>query len=239
MLCAAEWSALAVARRGAGGEAKTRGEGAMERTFELAVCAGLGALSVLSGAAAFAQGELGRSERDMLDDLLACGDVSRERARLACFDGVLAAARDAGNRGDVVGDDSIAGTTTRGLTESTRSSERFVDSSPREPAAAPGEAAAAPAEATAAPARPSRDSAGAQRTEAGTGVVTIIEVNDQIPGEARFLTNTGQVIVQTSGGTPAGGYPEVPFDATLRSGALGSTFLYVSDRRRIRVALSE
>lgn len=70
-------------------------------------------------------------------------------------------------------------------------------------------------------------------------VVTIVDVTADRPGEARFLTEAGQVYIQTSGRAPSGGYPDVPFEATLEGGALGSVFLAVGDRRRVRVTLAD
>lgn len=63
----------------------------------------------------------------------------------------------------------------------------------------------------------------------------IVDLNASRPGAARFVTAAGEVLVQTSGGTPRGGFPEVPFEASLEDGAFGSLFLGVSERRRVRV----
>lgn len=63
----------------------------------------------------------------------------------------------------------------------------------------------------------------------------IVDLTADRPGDARFITETGQVLIQTSGGTPPGGYPDVPFEATLEDGAFGSLFLGIRERRRIRV----
>jgi hypothetical protein len=69
--------------------------------------------------------------------------------------------------------------------------------------------------------------------------VTIVEINPQLNGDATFVTDTGQVYVQTSGREPPGGYPALPFETTLRDGALGSLFLYLSERQRVRVRIAE
>jgi hypothetical protein len=67
----------------------------------------------------------------------------------------------------------------------------------------------------------------------------IVDLNAELPGAARFVTDTGEVLVQTSGGTPRGGFPEVPFEARLETGTFGSLFLGISERRRVRVRFAD
>ena len=54
---------------------------------------------------------------------------------------------------------------------------------------------------------------------------------------AEFLTATGQVWIQTDSQRTA--LPKTPFNAELKPGAMGSTFLVPTDRRAIRVRLRE
>jgi hypothetical protein len=155
-----------------------------------------------------------QSDAETLADLRACGTVERDTARLACFDGVLANERTA-------------------ATERTATSERTTaqERAARRAAAADSETAVA---ATAA--RDQRDAPGENRAAENERprTLTIVDVNDTLPGAARFTADTGRVFVQTSGGTPRGGYPDVPFEARIQDGAFGSLFLYVSERRRVR-----
>ena len=54
---------------------------------------------------------------------------------------------------------------------------------------------------------------------------------------AEFLTENGQVWVQTD--SQRTNLPDTPFNAQLKPGAMGSTFLVPADRRAIRVRLRE
>lgn len=177
----------------------------------------------------FAPTVMAQSDAETLADLRACGAVERDGARLACFDGVLAAER------------AVA-------TERAAAPERAAEPERAAPAeraaAAERNAAAAPnavRERTAAePAVAAGLAGGDRRRSSGPGAespartVTIVEVNDDLPGAARFTADTGRVFLQTSGGTPRGGYPDVPFEARIQDGVFGSLFLYVGERRRVR-----
>jgi hypothetical protein len=66
--------------------------------------------------------------------------------------------------------------------------------------------------------------------------IVVTEVHLRTPTYAIFITDNGQTWEQTSGGR--GRYPEVPFEATLEAGSLGSTFLISpAGGPRIRVRL--
>jgi hypothetical protein len=134
----------------------------------------------------------------VLADLRACGTLARDGARLACFDGVLAAEGAFAPRAAAAAR-AIPDETPRGTTQTLEREERDDD----------------------------------RRT------VTIVEINPMLSGVTTFVTATGQVYVQTSGGEPPGGYPGLPFETTVRGGALGSLFLYLSERRRVRVKMAE
>lgn len=54
--------------------------------------------------------------------------------------------------------------------------------------------------------------------------VTVIETRTNVPGRAVFITAEGETFVQTSGRSRLI-LPSVPFQAQIRPGAVGSTFL--------------
>lgn len=67
--------------------------------------------------------------------------------------------------------------------------------------------------------------------------VTIVEVRTTIPGRAVFVTSDGAELVQTSGAARLY-LPDVPFEATVRRGAVGGLFLLPEGSRAgIRVSL--
>jgi hypothetical protein len=53
--------------------------------------------------------------------------------------------------------------------------------------------------------------------------IVVVELRLRTPSSAIFVTDTGEVWAQTGSGR--GRYPDVPFEATLERGSLGSTFL--------------
>ncbi|WP_428099900.1 hypothetical protein [Candidatus Rariloculus sp.] len=69
--------------------------------------------------------------------------------------------------------------------------------------------------------------------------LTIVELRTGIPGSARFVADDGRVFVQTSGASNYRSFPEVPFEATLEDGALGSRFLRLGPRLRVRVSSAD
>jgi hypothetical protein len=177
----------------------------------------------------FSQSAMAQSDAETLADLRACGTVERDGARLACFDGVLAAEQVAAAEAGVAGrrDSRAPGAASAlvsGVSGQGRGESRAVRA-----ADVPGVSAAN----AAAAARDEHNESKAPETEQPR-TVTIVDVNDDLPGAARFTDDAGRVFVQTSGGTPRGGYPDVPFEARIEDGIFGSLFLYISERRRVR-----
>jgi len=186
-----------------------------------------------------AQSSDAQSDAETLADIRSCGSLERDRARLACFDGVLAAERTATGAAVPTGRSEV---TQAAAPPRSVASETPVAAAAR--AAAPASRGAVTTEASAEPARGAAIDSNAVRNERakpasadddGSRTITIVGLNDDLPGAARFVTDSGRVLLQTSGGTPRGGFPDLPFEATLEPGALGSLFLGVSERRRIRV----
>ena len=278
--------------------------GPLEAGRELrGLAAALGAVIAL-----FAPHPVIAQEVETLADFRACGALERDSARLACFDGVLAADRE-GRDGDAsVGSAPVVATvapevavaaaepaetrvasapepesaeipatstasvetdeaTAATATQSEPPENQSASAAPAQPAQTPlataertevasarGEegvaaqttnvtrsrpAETAPAsEARAAPER--TQAAAATRSEpAEASAYTIVELSTRMPGAARFITDDGQVFVQTSGGSNYRNFPDVPFTATLEDGALGSTFLRLGPRLRVRIRIVE
>ncbi len=266
-----------------------------------------GFAAALGAAVAFPLPQPGFAQTDdaaTLADFRACGALQRDSARLACFDGVLAADREGGGIDEVA--ESVPVTETVAPEPSPVAAERtetpVVRSEEPEPAESPVAAAPQPeppeavaasvaqseppeappaggppaqpstatAERTAAasaggeeaaiatsnasrgqpaePAPASETRAAADRTQvavaagserAEASAFTIVEMTTRIPGAARFITDEGRVFVQTSGGSNYRNFPDVPFPATLEDGALGSNFLRLGPRLRVRVRVVE
>ncbi len=253
--------------------------------------AGIGAIC----AAFFSQPIMAQSDAETLSDLRACGDVARDRARLACFDGVLAAEREGGGFDEeplaqaepenaprepepvsieaapepepavasaAAGFEAVDETADETVDETARLDNERVEEAVPEPAEeAPVAVAAAvvrepdpePAPAIAAPVPPPAEASAARDDEPVSlarrrapppeaeepVVITIVDARPDPPGSARFLTEAGELLIQTSGGTlNRWDIPDVPFEANVETGALGSMFLSLGDRRRIRVRLA-
>ena len=246
----------------------------------------LGSVLLLTAEPGIAQSDAAET----LADLKACAEIERDRARLACFDGVLAG-EPLGEPEPIAAADvtpaptqesAAAGAANAPVTASSEAVDVSTDRVTAGPAAAPSAAASAQAPAataaaapvgvaTASAASPSAASAADPRpapavipaetssnqpaaatespTEApgasspggeaeGRRIVTIVDVNLQLSGSARFTTEDGQVYRQTSGGSLRGRFPDVPFEASIETGTLSSAFLSVGgNRRRVRVTL--
>ncbi len=252
------------------------------------------ALTLLAPHPAFSQTD----DAATLADFRACGALQRDSARLACFDGVLAADRSGGGvdeSAEVEPDEpevSVAAAEspeTPGAPEpepepagilpvpdtpqpepaqavaaaeaqSEPIEEQAAIDSPAEPvqaqvASAPREEPREAQTASVVESRPAEPptaneaSAAAERTQAAAIAVrdeaadaaslTIVEMRTRIPGAARFVSDDGRVFVQTSGGSNYRNFPDAPFPATLEDGALGSTFLRLGPRLRVRVRTLE
>jgi len=193
---------------------------------------------LLIGAALLCPAALAQSGPDpqSLSAVLACADIEREILRLECYDDAVAALR----RGPAAN------------AASARSQAAAASPAARGPAAAPAERAAETDDVRTPPPRvvaerelPAARGAGAARSSGGaesTGgdrQVTIVEVRTQVPGRAVFITSEGEEFVQTSGRLRLF-LPEVPFQANLRSGAVGGRFLTPEGTRRsIRISVRD
>ncbi len=272
-----------------------------------------GFAAALGAAVAFPLPQPGFAQTDdaaTLADFRACGALQRDSARLACFDGVLAADREGGGIDEVAASVPVTETvapepspvvaaeppeTPVVRSEEPEPAESPVAAAPQperpeavaasiaqsDPPEAPpaggppaqsaqtsiataertaaasagGEAAAiatsnsnAPRGRPAEPAPASETRAAADRTQvavaagserAEASAFTIVEMTTRIPGAARFITDDGRVFVQTSGGSNYRNFPDAPFPATLEDGALGSSFLRLGPRLRVRVRAVE
>jgi len=101
------------------------------------------------------------------------------------------------------------------------------------PQSAPSTPAAAPAPATTASREPQRDA------DKAPIAIVVVGVRTAQARPTAFTTQDGATWLQTDSQRVAG-LPETPFDAELRSGAMGSTFLVPENgARAIRVRLVE
>lgn len=156
---------------------------------------------------------LAQADSQTLAALRACQPIEQDAARLACFDDALAPAA------------------------------RDADAAAPAPASAPAtavEAAARDSRPPETPAAPARAVAGRDDPTAGQPVV-IVDLRPIRTGGTLFVAADGRQWAQTSG--ILGGYPPVPFDATLRPGPISGSLLVFSDGSRrgrsVRVTLRE
>lgn len=169
-----------------------------------------------------------------LSDVLACADIEREILRLECYDDAVAALR----RG--------AAARERGAAAAESPVGRRAGARPAEQAASADDLRAPPPSVVVERELPAaRGAAGdVARSEGGDDPggdrqVTIVEVRTQVPGRAVFVTSAGEEFVQTSGRLRLF-LPDVPFQANLRSGAVGGRFLTPEGTRRsIRISARE
>lgn len=151
-------------------------------------------------------------------DSVPCTAIVDDMARLACYDRAL--------RGTANPPAAPATTAAPSAAEEPRRRERERDV--RETAAP------APAAAPAAPAAPTPRTATARPAEVGIVPIVVVGVR-ALPGRnATFTTEDGQIWVQTDSQTVT--FPDVPFAAQIKPGAIGSSFLIPEGRgRAVRV----
>lgn len=182
--------------------------------------------ALLCGDATLAQDDTASAD---LSALFACTGIEREILRLECYDDAVAALR-----------------ADRATREGNRAASRAADDAPGRTNAARGLSQAAEAETAVAPPRivaereldappgtraNSRTDDNARANDDGERMVRIVEVRTQIPGRAVFVTSEGEEFVQTSGQLRLY-LPQVPFQAEVRSGAIGGMFLTPEGMRR-------
>ena len=191
---------------------------------------------------------LAQSAEDTLAALEACAALELDRARLACFDATLAeratGARTAAGEpaagepaaGGPAADEPAAGGPAAGgpaadepaaggsaTSEAAARSSSASDAGPRDAAGA-------------APARRAAPPAPSAQAQDGREVVTIVET--RLRPRPAFIADDGRVFTRTSGRLNM--LPEVPFEAVIERGALGSSFLELPPGHgpRIRVTVS-
>jgi len=151
---------------------------------------------------------LAQADPALVTALAECRALGNDRMRLACFDDVVV---------------RIGGVT-----------EPVSRDADVPPPVAPERAAPAADNDSDARARRSQQPEPAATAAAPESVqVRIVEVGTDGIGRTRFVTDTGIVYRQTDSRSRR--FPEAPFDAELRAGALGSSFLVVSGGRAVRV----
>jgi hypothetical protein len=226
------------------------------------------AIAALEAPAALAQAQQGGAcasissdaERLMCYDRERCAAIASDSERLACYDRVQrafapatipaptaiapaaaaangpgaaapAAAASGAGAGAAAGTSSAQGTAAGTEPQSgqvspqasTATESAPLATRPRDPAATAPPAPIAPGAAT--PVQPA--------------IVPIVVVGTRaLPGRpVEFVTENGQVWVQTDSQRTQ--LPHTPFNAQLKPGAMGSTFLVPADRRAIRVRLRD
>jgi hypothetical protein len=169
----------------------------------------------------------------------ACTEIENDSERLACYDRALRPARAApaeapraaaAPRAPVAAAPAPSAAATP-PTNRELGTARSVDQRKARDVRAAAAAAAAP------PAAPSAAGAPASASAQDAGIVPIVIVNVRaLPGrnDRVFTTDGGVIWVQTDNAKLA--FPETPFDAQIKPGAMGSYFLVTNERNRaIRV----
>jgi hypothetical protein len=101
-------------------------------------------------------------------------------------------------------------------------------------AAAPTVAAPPAAAPAAAPAASAAPAPAADRFAAEEPVpIVVVAISELRGGDSRFTTEDGQLWIQTDGRRNI--YPDLPFPAVIRPGAMGSAFLVPENGRGVRV----
>jgi hypothetical protein len=116
--------------------------------------------------------------------------------------------------------------------------EESAPPAPTEATPAPETAAPAPAAVAGTAAAVSAEAPEAATSAATPQTIVVTQLRLRTPSSAVFITESGQIWEQTGSGR--GRYPEVPFEATIEEGSLGSKFLVSpAGGPRIRVVLRD
>jgi hypothetical protein len=167
----------------------------------------------------------------------ACTEIENDSERLACYDRALRPARPAAaeaQRAAAAPQAPVAAAPAPSAAATAPSGNEIGTARSVEPRKA-REARAAAAAAAAPPAAPGAPGAPAATPDAGIVPIVIVHVR-ALPGrnDRAFTTDGGVVWVQTDNAKLT--FPETPFDAQIKPGAMGSYFLVMSERNRaIRV----
>jgi hypothetical protein len=221
------------------------------------------AIAALENTASMAQAQQGAcasissaAERLMCYDRERCAAIASDAERLACYDRIQPApvpattpapaatapapapAAAAAGAGAAAATAGASSTPAAGTAVSTTQGDRVTAPvSPQASAAAGAESplSTRPREpAATAPPAPIAPDVGAH---VEPSILPIVVVGTRaLPGRpVEFVTENGQVWVQTDSQRTQ--LPDTPFDAQLKPGAMGSTFLVPTDHRAIRVRL--
>ena len=165
--------------------------------------------------------------------VLECAGIEREILRLECYDEAVAALRLRQQSGEARsgGPSPAPSAAARGETETQAGGDSPASAEAPESGSTPQVAAERNLQGNA-PARAARSGEqDADRADDGDREVTVVEVRTSIPGRAVFITSDGEEFVQTSGRLNLF-LPDVPFQASLRAGAVGGKFLTPEGTRR-------
>jgi hypothetical protein len=168
--------------------------------------------AALAGVLAFSGSALAQGDPALVTALAECRALTNDRMRLACFDDVVVR----------VG----------GVTEPVR-----IPNEATAPSTLPAAEIAEVAERGGRRSDVEREDA-AETTAAVAdelAMVTIVDVIADGLGRTSFVTDDGAVYRQTDGRSSR--FPETPFEAEIRPGALGSSFLVIAGGRGVRVTL--
>jgi hypothetical protein len=98
-------------------------------------------------------------------------------------------------------------------------------------------ASAPPTAAVAASPPPAPAAPSARAADPAPIPIVVVSIREVRGGDSRFTTEDGQVWIQTDGRRNV--YPDLPFPAEIKPGAMGSVFLVPSNGRGVRVRRGE
>ena len=160
----------------------------------------------------------------------ACARIADSLERLMCYDREFRPASAA----DANGAPASAAATSPGATSAPAATVVVP------PLAAPNATAPPTAPPTAAIAASPPPAAAAPSASAANPApipIVVVSIREVRGGDSRFTTEDGQVWIQTDGRRNV--YPELPFPAEIKPGAMGSVFLVPSNGRGVRVRRGE